>query len=491
MLFNSYIFLFVFLPITWLVFWSVHRWRRADVAVGLLLVASLIFYSYWNPPFVLLMLASISFNFFWGRWMENAPAPSRLRFGLGIAINLAVLGYFKYANFFLDNAAALTGLSAPHWNIYLPLGISFFTFQQITYLADCHKRIAPGNRFTDYALFVTFFPHLIAGPIVQHGDIMPQIKKLRTTIFSSQNIAIGVGFLVIGLFKKVVIADSFSPWVKDAFSTTDTLTFLEAWGATLAYAFQIYFDFSGYSDMAVGLAKLFNINLPFNFDSPYKAVSIIDFWRRWHITLSRFLRDFLYIPLGGNRKGTARRYVNLMITMVLGGLWHGAAWTFVLWGTLHGLYLCVNNLFRSFAEKVGLTIPRLLAQGLTFLCVCIAWVFFRAESMTKALDILGGMIGLNGIVVKSAHLSPAVAKTLATVGVQISQPASWHLAGPYQRNLTIICLLACLLLPNSAQCVQSLVDRRPTVGSAVLAGVLFCAAVLFMGRITEFLYFQF
>jgi alginate O-acetyltransferase complex protein AlgI len=200
MLFNSYIFLFVFLPITWLVFWSVHRWRRVDVAVGLLLAASLIFYSYWNPPFVLLMLASIAFNFFWGRWMENAPAPSRLRFGTGIAINLAVLGYFKYANFFMDNAAALTGQTWSHWKIYLPLGISFFTFQQITYLADCHKRIAPGNRFTDYALFVTFFPHLIAGPIVQHGDIMPQIKKLRTTIFSSQNIAVGMGFLVLGLF---------------------------------------------------------------------------------------------------------------------------------------------------------------------------------------------------------------------------------------------------------------------------------------------------
>ncbi len=491
MLFNSYIFLFVFLPITWLVFWSFHRSQKANLAVVLLLIASLIFYSYWNPPFVLLILASISFNFFWGQWMESAPAPSRLRFGIGIAVNLAVLGYFKYANFFLDNFAALTGSTHSHWNIYLPLGISFFTFQQITYLADCHKRIAPGNRFTDYALFVTFFPHLIAGPIVQHGDIMPQIKKLRTTIFRSQNIAVGLGFLVVGLFKKVVIADSFSPWVKDAFSTTDSLTFLEAWGATLAYTFQIYFDFSGYSDMAVGLAKLFNINLPFNFDSPYKASSIIDFWRRWHITLSRFLRDFLYIPLGGNRKGTTRRYINLMITMVLGGLWHGAAWTFVLWGTLHGLYLCINNLFRSFAEKVGLTLPRLMGQGLTFFGVCIAWVFFRAESIPKALDILGGMFGFNGVVVKSAHLSPTVANMFTALGIQVAQPASWHLEGPYQRNLTILCMLICLLLPNSAQCVQSLVERRPTLGSAVLAGAMFCAAVLFMGRITEFLYFQF
>lgn len=352
MLFNSHVFLFVFLPVTWILFRLACSYRLTDVAIAVLTVASLAFYSYWNPPFVFLILFSILFNYAWGRIIERNLAKKRggkSWLYVGILVNLAMIGYFKYANFFMSNVALIVGWEWTTKDIFLPLGISFFTFQQIAYLIDCSKGLAKGHEFLHYTLFVTFFPQLIAGPIVRYDEIMPAFSKLRTFAMSYRNLAMGITLLALGLFKKLVIADTLSPWAAAVFDSSDIVTFFDAWAGALCYTFQIYFDFSGYSDMALGLGRMFNIELPINFDSPYKATSVIDFWRRWHISLSTFLRDYLYIPLGGSRKGVARRYGNLVTTMLLGGLWHGASWNFVLWGGLHGLYLSINHGFKSLA----------------------------------------------------------------------------------------------------------------------------------------------
>lgn len=326
--------------------------------MALLLVASFVFYSYWNPPFFFLILFSILFNFSWGRLIERTSGRRRdLWLYSGVAVNLLLIAYFKYANFMASNIAWLFGKEWVAQDIFLPLGISFFTFQQIAYLIDCSKGLAKEHVFTQYALFVTFFPQLIAGPIVRYEDIMPQFGRLRTFGMSYRNTAVGIALLTLGLFKKVVIADTLSPWVAAVFDSSEPLTLFEAWGGVLSYTFQIYFDFSGYSDMAVGLGRLFNIELAINFNSPYKALSISDFWRRWHITLSSFLRDYLYIPLGGNRCGKIRRNINIMITMLLGGLWHGASWNFVVWGGLHGVFLVINHTYRKIISSLKITPP--------------------------------------------------------------------------------------------------------------------------------------
>jgi len=263
----------------------------------------------------------------------------------GVILNLSLLGYFKYADFFIENINIAFSVNAESLNLLLPLAISFFTFQQIAYLVDSYRQETKEYDFLNYALFVTFFPQLIAGPIVHHKEMMPQFAKTRNKVKSYRNIAMGLFIFSIGLFKKVVIADTFAVWATNGFDVATTLNLFEAWATSLSYTFQLYFDFSGYTDMAIGLALLFNIRLPVNFNSPYKATNIQDFWRRWHITLSRFLRDYVYIPLGGNKKGSFRTYNNLMATFVIGGLWHGASWAFIFWGFLHGLALTVQKLW--------------------------------------------------------------------------------------------------------------------------------------------------
>src|SRR6516165_12139200 len=339
MLFSSYKFVFIFLPIILLAF-ALGRMHSARAAVVVLTIASLYFYTAWKHTYVLLLLGSILLNFSLGL-LASKHGLRRTIVIAGVILNLLLLGYFKYATFLADNFNLLAGTDLKFHKIVLPIGISFFTFQQIAYLVDV-KRNAPVERNpVNFTLFVTFFPHLIAGPLVHHAEMIPQFKRTELKRFSVLA-ARGVAIAVAGLFKKVVLADSFAQFATPAFQHVDgggTIGSFWAWTATLAYALQIYFDFSGYSNMATGLALMFGIRLPVNFRSPYKACSIIDFWRRWHITLSRFLRDYLYIPLGGNRRGTVRRYLNLGIVMLLGGLWHGANWTFVLWGGIHGLML--------------------------------------------------------------------------------------------------------------------------------------------------------
>ncbi|MBT5260335.1 MAG: MBOAT family protein, partial [Nitrospina sp.] len=344
MLFNSYAFIFLFLPVTLLGFQLIGNRGHCRVAVSWLIGASLFFYGWWNPAYLGLILTSILFNYAVGVSLGSRPAKTVLV--VGIAANLGLLGYFKYANFFVDNINALTGSDIVLERIILPLAISFFTFQQITYLVDTYRGETQECDFLRYCLFVTFFPQLIAGPIVHHREMMPQFAKDTFCRLKAKHLAVGLTIFSVGLFKKVILADGIAVYSTPVFDAAEAgviLTFVDAWCGALAFTFQLYFDFSGYSDMAIGLGRMFGIILPVNFFSPYKASNIIEFWRRWHITLSRFARDYLYIPLGGNRKGTLLRFANLMITMLLIGLWHGAGWTFVIWGGLHGSYLVINH----------------------------------------------------------------------------------------------------------------------------------------------------
>ncbi len=411
MLFNSYPFIFVFLPMAL----AGYFWlgRSSNLApVWWLALASLLFYSVSNWQFVGLLLASVAFNYFIG-WLliakQLGPATRFLALTVGVAGDLLVLATFKYAGFFAANLNALfaTGFVV---NILLPVGISFYTFTQIAFLVDAWRGNVARYGLPHYALFVTYFPHLIAGPILHHRDMIPQFESARTKRPDPHLILCGLIIFAIGLFKKTCLADGIQPLVAPAFGANYP-SFDQAWIGALAYTFQLYFDFSGYSDMAIGISLMFGIFLPLNFNSPYKASSIIDFWRRWHMTLSQFLRDYLYIPLGGNRHGRILRYVNLMITMLLGGLWHGAAWTFVVWGALHGAYLCVNHAWSNYGPAVA---PRFVraanaaAFALTFVSVVVAWVFFRADSISSATFVLSRMADPANIVFGRGEMANAL-----------------------------------------------------------------------------------
>jgi len=496
MLFNSMEFIFLFLPVTFAAWWMLCRVRLHELAIGALLLCSLFFYAHWNPPYILLLLGSIGANFFIQNLIATAIRRnnaldgnvSKILLAAGISLNLLLIGYFKYTNFLVSSLAVFTGASWQMRNIFLPLGISFFTFQQIACLVDTYKGKVGKIGFPRYALFVSFFPQLIAGPIVLADSILPQFDNRRTFAFSWKNLCAGVTLFSLGLFKKVILADTFSPWVAVAFDATESLTFVEAWGGALAYTMQIYFDFSGYSDMALGLGRFFGISLPVNFNSPYKATSIIEFWRRWHMTLSAFLRDYLYIPLGGNRKGSGRRYGNLFVTMLLGGLWHGAGWTFVAWGALHGAYLAVNHLWR---ERVRLRVPRTIGWLLTAFSVIVGWVFFRADSFTRAGDMLSGMIGMNGIVLPPNYVPAFLAPLLERIGIAVAVPSSWFFGGARQITGIFAGILITLFLPNPLEWTESSPWTKRPVLSAAYVAVLCLCAVLSLQKVTEFLYFQF
>jgi alginate O-acetyltransferase complex protein AlgI len=394
MLFNSYSFIFLFLPVVLLGYFAIGR-RSHLAPVVWLTLASLVFYAFGGWQFVPLLLVSIAFNYGIGYLLIARKLGPRARFAVlttGVAGDLLVLGIVKYAGFFAANLNALLSTDLMV-NIVLPVGISFYTFTQIAFLVDAYRGQVARYALPHYALFVTYFPHLIAGPILHHKDMIPQFERAETKRPDPHLILCGLIIFAIGLFKKTCLADGIQPLVAQAFGP-NTPTFDQAWIGVLAYTFQLYFDFSGYSDMAIGMSLMFGIFLPLNFNSPYKAVSIVDFWRRWHMTLSQFLRDYLYIPLGGNRHGRVLRYVNLMITMLLGGLWHGAAWTFVIWGALHGIYLCINHAWSHFGPRAPQRFARLADIAgliLTFLAVVIAWVFFRAPDMVTALSVLSKM----------------------------------------------------------------------------------------------------
>ena len=500
MLFSSHIFLFLFLPLTLGGFCLFARYLGPKTAKNWLTLASLVFYGWWNPIYTVLIVASMLVNFFLGRHIAMEVRVGRSRSAhlwlvAGVTANLLLLGYYKYANFFVHNVNAVFGT---HWNlgqIILPLGISFFTFTQIAYLVDARRGVACEYDLGDFLLFITFFPHLIAGPIIHHSEMMPQFREAKTYRFDWNNLAVGLAVFAVGLFKKSVFADQLSVSAGKIFDPSvlgGSMHARDAWAGALAYTFQIYFDFSGYSDMAIGLARMFGIVLPLNFNSPYKAANLTEFWHRWHMTLSRFLRDYLYIPLGGNRHGEPRRYVNLVLTMFIGGFWHGAAWTFVLWGIFHGVCLAVNHLWHAFWKMRAR--PALLpswltawpARAFTFVLIVIGWVLFRAPDMHGARHVLEAMFGLG---TASAAGAPLLLK---------SNLWFW-LAG----------LLAFVwLLPNTAEIFSTYQPYSNTVKTdapqkvrwyhwnmgavkAWLCALMLGIAILALSKSGEFLYYNF
>ncbi|HWW73052.1 MAG TPA: MBOAT family O-acyltransferase [Duganella sp.] len=515
MLFNSFSFILLFLPITALGYFTLAR-RSQSMAAAWLAAASLFFYGWWSVEYIPLLLASIGFNYVVGRRIGHGAGAAKSRWlALAVAANLLLLCYFKYADFFISGVNAVGGTNWPLWHVVLPIGISFYTFTQIAFLVDTYQGKVKEYRFLHYLLFITYFPHLIAGPVLHHAEMMPQFERRDSYRLSAANVAVGLSIFAIGLAKKVLIADNLSPHANFFFNQSDPQGLLVAWGGVLAYAFQLYFDFSGYSDMAIGISRLFGIRLPLNFDSPYKSVSIIDFWRRWHMTLSRFLRDYLYIPLGGGRCGTVRRYLNLMLTMLLGGLWHGAGWNFAVWGLLHGGYLMVNHAWAALAARLRLPTGslawRLASMALTFAAVCFAWVFFRATDFSRAMTIVGAMWGHGGIALPeplAAHLH-ALQPLLDKLGV------TFYVGGGTRFVQTWLWVLVaaaiCFLLPNTQQIMrryEPALDYHAAAGGlralpalplawlpnrrwAVVVSVLMLACLLSLGRPAEFLYFQF
>jgi alginate O-acetyltransferase complex protein AlgI len=502
MLFTQFIFIFIFVPLTLIGYFIIPRMFPQPAAqVVWLAAASLFFYGYWDIRFIPIIVVSIVANYLFGRAISTSPPGSFRRKGFLIVIitaNLFALAFFKYTNFGISTYNALASAAILNRPIVLPLGISFFTFTQIAYLVDVYGGYKSESNFSKYVLFVTYFPHLIAGPILHHGEMMPQFGTDENRRFSAERFAIGITIFSIGLFKKAVIADGFALIAGPVFAraATGDLAFHDAWYGALAYSLQIYFDFSGYSDMAVGLSTMFRVSLPFNFNAPYKSQSIIEFWRRWHISLSRFLRDYLYIQLGGNRRGESMRNVNLAATMLLGGLWHGAGWTFVIWGGLHGMYLAVNHNWLRLIKRIP-TLARfsttrnyaILALLLTQLCVVVAWVFFRATSFDASIRMLSAMFRIGG-------------RNLSQYSSLVDHSALAAIAIGY---------LICLLLPNINDLFRdlkvgfsiydnhgtwSLVQLRwgpRTVWALTSVGMLAIGlfVTLISGEISPFLYFQF
>jgi len=491
MLFNSYAFIFLFLPIVLVGFFWLARSSHTFAAAWLAL-ASLFFYGYWNPAYVGLLLGSIACNYAFGLWIakagvKNKDTQKKHLLVVALIVNLTLLAYYKYTNFFIGNVNSFAGTNWSWGEIILPLGISFFTFTQIAFLVDTYQGKVKEYNFIHYTLFVTYFPHLLAGPVLHHREMMPQFQQHKNYQINWDNFATGLLLFTLGLCKKTLLADSFVPYANAIFDAAQhgaLLTTYEAWAGALAYTMQIYFDFSGYTDMALGIALMFNIRLPINFDSPYKATSIIEFWRRWHMTLSRYLRDYLYIPLGGNRKGKWRRYVNLMLTMLLGGLWHGAGWTFVIWGALHGLYLTINHLWREqVVAKISFSLPvrlsALLGGILTFIAVVVAWVMFRSHDMAGAVTLLKAMFGI---------VSQPITFYEVTHG-QLLFTTDMH--GKSLAELLLLSFAWIWLLPNST--TIKFRDGKPLLVflQAAVVFVFLCLAIDQFGSYSPFLYFQF
>ena len=479
MLFNSPQFVLGFLPVALAGFFLTGRLAGSVWALRWLVAASLFFYGWSNPKFVLLLTTSVLVNY--AIACRIRPHASRGWLIAGIATNLAVLGWFKYANFLTHGVLRL---HTPELDIFLPLAISFFTFQQIMYLVESYRGTCVASGLLTYATFVAFFPHLISGPIVRPRDIMPQLMAPDIIVPRAEHIADGLTIFLLGLAKKVVLADTFGRFADVGFAAAahgQSLTLFEAWYAVASYALQIYFDFSGYSDMAIGLARALNVRFPLNFDSPYQAASIAEFWRRWHITLSHFLRDYVYIPLGGNRHGEGRRSINVMTTMLLGGLWHGAAWNFVLWGGLHGGYLLVQRYFPW-------TIPAGLGRVVTLLAVLVAWVPFRAANMAATLAMFRGMAGCNGIALPQmiVHAFPPLAAIATPVPLLPALGDARTLSFPEVTACLLFGWFIVLALPTVHELSEQARNWALTGGFA-----LSVQALLFAPHVTPFLYFQF
>ena len=474
MVFSSYLFIFSFLPIVISVYYALSNLKNGIYQRLFLIVASLFFYGYYNVNYLALIVVSIVINYLLASQIQTSNHKrAKLFLTVGVIFNIAMIGYFKYYDFFIENINLVFKTNFTLKHILLPLGISFFTFQQLSFLVSVYNKEEPVEQLRDYSLFVTFFPQLVAGPIVLYNEMIPQFKDEQRRFFNPDNFAAGLYLFSIGLFKKIVISDTLAVWVDNGFGITN-FSFLAAWVTSLSYTLQIYFDFSGYSDMAVGLGKMFNIDIPFNFNSPYRSVDITEFWRRWHITLGRALSTYVYKPLGGNRKGLTQTCINLFLTFLVSGLWHGAAWTFVIWGVLHGLCSVVERLL---GEKRKI-IPRPVRVFLTFMTVNILWVLFRADSFSDALAVYSGMINfsdlglmqLTTIVYDGVIAFPSIINCMLVFG-------------------TIpILLLIVFFGTNSIDLFKTFNMSRKTL---FVSALLFCISVLCLGRGSVFIYFNF
>lgn len=512
MLFNSYPFIFAFLPITLLGFYVIGSRNHHRIAVSWLVGCSLFFYGWWNPAYLSIIILSMLFNYAVGTALSS-QIKSKLLLVLAVGGNLLALAYYKYFNFFIDNINILVDIDFNVEKVFLPLAISFFTFQQIAYLIDTYRGETREYNFLSYCLFVTFFPQLIAGPIVHHREMLPQFAQNTLYQLNYRHLIVGFSIFTLGFFKKAVLADGTSNYVNLTFVLAESdasVTFVAAWAGALCYAFQLYFDFSGYSDMAIGIARMFGVILPMNFNSPYKSQNITIFWRRWHMTLSRFLRDYLYIPLGGNRKGKARQWINLVLTMVLGGLWHGAGWNFALWGFLHGLFLVIHQFWMRVIVRGRFTLHRVFSGWLTFSAVLFAWVPFRAETLEGTLNLWRGMLGINGWFLPQWLASHATVFQPWFTEHHIVFVGIFHQVGSTKVMDVlwfVLLFIIAFYMPNTQQIMHRYrpvfenrknyqaktvkVTWRPTLKWSLITSFLFVYATLSLTRISEFLYFQF
>ena len=477
MLFNSPEFLLVFLPISLLLFWLAARTAGGRAAQLTLIASSLVFYAWWKWEYLALILGGTIANYLLGGLLLKRK--SRLLLITGISLNVILLGYFKYTNFAIENLSILFALDISTFNIILPLGISFFTFQKIGYLVDCFRGLVHERDPLRFGLFVLFFPQLIAGPIVHHGQIIPQLKQHEVHPLPTQMmVAQGLFYLIVGLFKKVIIADNIANVIVPGFANVQTLQFVEAWTVAIGYSLQIYFDFSAYSEMAIGLGLLFGVVLPINFDSPYKATSISDFWRRWHMTLGAFMREYLYVPMGGSKKGVGVMVFASLATMLIGGLWHGAAWTFVLWGALHGTMLVLHKIWRSAGGAMGAR----LAHALTLLCVVFAWVPFRASSMGDTLAIWSKMFGVGGISLPMGYQAlPGVKAVVAT----------YHLSNIFNGFEWLGLVVLFYFAVTARNTHERWHQFKPSVRSVALFTGMSLAGLFSLSQPSTFLYFNF
>lgn len=475
MVFSSYVFIFAFLPVVLSVYYALSNLKNGIYQRLFLIAASLFFYGYYNTKYLILITASIAVNYVIALAIQRHRAKAgRLFLVVGILFNVGLIGYFKYYDFFVGNINAVFGCSFTLRRLLLPLGISFFTFQQLSFLISVWRGEEKVERFRDFCIFVTFFPQLVAGPIVLYSEMIPQFRDERRRFFHPDRFASGIWLFTVGLFKKAVIADTLALFADNGFGMTG-LGLVAGWITAISYTLQIYFDFSGYSDMAVGLGRMFNVDIPFNFRSPYRSESISEFWRRWHITLGRALSTYVYKPLGGNRRGLARTCLNLFLTFLVSGLWHGAAWTFVLWGALHGLFVVAERILDRPLKKI----PKPVRVCGTFLVVTALWVLFRADGFRQALEVWRGMVAFG---------NPAIAQLNTVVGTAayIDFPLAFDCV--YILVLEAVLLFVVFRCPNSCD----LLDRfRPSRKTMSVAAFLFVIALLCLARESVFIYFNF
>jgi D-alanyl-lipoteichoic acid acyltransferase DltB (MBOAT superfamily) len=486
MLFNSFEFIFWLLPISLGGYFLAAR-ASTRLAIWWLVCVSFFFYGWWNPSDLPLLIGSVLFNFAVGRYLqaERPAAHRKAALVTGIVLDLAVLGFCKYGAFFAANLGALLHFTIPLPSVRLPLGISFFTFTQITFLVDNYRERKEITPFRNFALFVSFYPHLLAGPILHHGDMLPQFADPENKRSRASALWRGLALFCVGLSKKVLLADALAPFARAGFDQMAAPSTLDAWLAVLAYTFQIYFDFSGYTDMAVGIAQMFNIRLPFNFNSPYRSTDIQAFWRRWHITLGTFFRDYLYIPLGGNKLGRGRTLANLFLVALWSGLWHGAAWSFVLWGGLHGIAMVIHNLWK----RTGRVLPRALAWAIMFLFIVVSWVPFRATEWPRARVVLSGLCGANGtrIPLSKPTLERKWSRRLKEMEVRFAALETKD-AGVLAAYLALAALIA--FWPRNSNLLLTS-EHSAAWWQLVILATLAAASILQLNKLSEFIYFNF